>query len=68
MTGADILPVCILFDGKPRFGCKVTVRYGKMIPNGDLGFTQENSAKELRDASKLVMEHIAQLMEGSACL
>ena len=68
MTHADILPVCIIFDGEPRFGCKVTVRYGKIIPYEALGFTEDGGTKEIREASKLVMEHIAALMEDKPCL
>ena len=61
-TGADIIPAGISFQGKLGFRRKVTLRYGKPIPSGELGFT-EGLPRELREASKLMMGRIVELVD-----
>ena len=43
-TGADVLPVAICCDGKIKAGKQVTVSYGKLIKNSELGLDGENVA------------------------
>lgn len=63
MTGADVLPVAIYTSDEFKKGTQLTVRFGKVIKNEELGFVQEHSPKELRSASKRVMEDITALWE-----
>lgn len=62
-TEADILPVCIYTSDEFKNGTKLTVRFGKIIPYRDLGFTEERSAKELRFAAKKIMGEVVTLWE-----
>jgi len=61
-TGADILPMAITYGKGVRFGSAVTVRYGPLIPNAELG-VDPGSPASLRQASKFVMEKIIGLMD-----
>ena len=61
-TGADILPAAVSFSGKLRFRSAITVRFGKMIPNSDLGIDLA-SPSTLRTASRLVMDKIIALTD-----
>jgi 1-acyl-sn-glycerol-3-phosphate acyltransferase len=65
MTGADILPCCVLMDKPLRFRSPITIRYGKMIANSELGLTGQ-SLRETAAAGKIIMARIAALMEGQA--
>ena len=62
-TGGDIIPCCIKFEGKLHFRSKVTVTYGKVIKNEELG-VREVSPTELKAASKMMMSKIAELYES----
>lgn len=65
VTGADVLPVCLYRapddDGKWH---KITLIYGKVIKNGDLGFEGKNRSEELERASEIIMERIKDLWEA----
>jgi len=61
-TGADVLPMAVTYAKGVRFGGTVTVRYGQMIPNSDLGVAP-GSPTSLRKASKFVMDKIVALMD-----
>lgn len=65
VTGADVLPVCLYRapddDGR-RHG--ITLVYGKMIKNSDLGFEGRNRNEELARASKIIMDRIKDLWEA----
>ena len=61
-TGADVLPMAITYHKGVRFCGRVTVRYGKLIPNGRLGVDTASPAS-MRQASKLVMGKIIALMD-----
>lgn len=64
-TGADILPVAICFEGKRLFiRKKVTVCYGKPIPNSEIKMPEENKIKESRRASALVMDCIIEMLNS----
>ena len=60
-TKADIIPVAICFEGKLRFRSRITVRYGKLIPNGELGITT-GAPREIKTASKKLMARITELL------
>ena len=61
-TGADILPVAISYSKGVRFRGPVTVRFGPLIPNDQLGVSLESPAT-VRVASKLIMGNIISLMD-----
>ena len=64
-TGADILPVAICFEGKKLFlRKKVTVCYGKPIPNCEIKMPEDNKVKESRRASALVMDSIIEMLNS----
>ena len=61
-TGADILPMAITYHKDVRFRKPVTVRYGELIPNGQLGIDLASRAS-LRQASKFVKYKIEALID-----
>ena len=67
MTGADVLPVSIYTSDEFKKGTRLTVRFGKVIKNEEFCFAQEHSPRELRNASKRVMEDITALWEEGHC-
>jgi 1-acyl-sn-glycerol-3-phosphate acyltransferase len=60
MTKSDILPCAIVYDGPLRFGCHVTVRYGKVIPYAELGL-EENSTRALKNATSMIWDEVKSL-------
>ena len=65
-TGADVLPCAISFGDRLRFRTQVTISYGKLIKNEELGFTDDSgSPHEIRAASHRFMEEITKLMEDA---
>lgn len=67
-TKADVLPVSIYTSDEYKRGTKLTVRFGKIIKNEELGFSEgAYSAKELRAASKRIMGDITALWEEGHC-
>jgi 1-acyl-sn-glycerol-3-phosphate acyltransferase len=64
-TGADILPVAICCDGEIKAGKQVTVSYGKVIKNSELGIDKEDvTPEEIKAAANLVMDRITELWEA----
>lgn len=64
-TGADILPVAICCDGKIKAGKQVTISYGKLIKNSELGLDGENIApSDIKYAANMVMGRITELWEA----
>ncbi len=64
-TGADILPVAICCKGKIKPGSHVTVSYGKLIKNSELGLDKENvGPHDIKDAANMVMGRITELWEA----
>ena len=61
-TGADVLPMAISYSNGRRPLSRITVRYGQMIPNTELGVDAASPAT-MRKASRLVMDNIIALME-----
>ncbi len=66
-TGADVLPVSIYTDQNYKRGTKLTVRFGKLIKNEEFGFTEEGKSRELKEASRRIMEEITALWEEGHC-
>lgn len=66
-TGADVLPVAIYTDTEYKCGTKLTVRFGKLIPNSEFGFTEEGKSRELKEASRRIMDEITALWEEGHC-
>ncbi len=62
-THADVLPACIYFEGKSKFRKKITVRFGEVIPYEELGLSDESGMSEIKEASRLVMSKIGELLE-----
>lgn len=60
-TGADILPVAIVYGEKLRFRSPVTLRFGKLIENRELALDVENP-RSWRSASKRVMDDIVGML------
>ena len=63
-TGADIVPAAITFrNNRRRFRNRIVVRYGKLIPNEQLGLTDASSPAQIKQASRFVMDQIIGLRE-----
>ena len=62
---SDVVPVSIHRESDDSVKrAKLIIRFGKMIPYEDLGFTEgETKSKELRSATKLIMEKIGELWD-----
>lgn len=65
-TGADILPVAIHSNGSISPFKGVTVSYGKLIKNSELGIEQ-GTPSEIKHAAGMVMNHITALWEAENC-
>lgn len=64
-TGADVLPVAICCNGKIKLGSHVTVSYGKLIKNSELGLDREEiGPHDIKDAANMVMDKITELWEA----
>lgn len=64
-TGADILPAAICCDGKIKPGSHVTVSYGKLIKNSELGLDKDDvGPHDIKDAANMVMGRITELWEA----
>ena len=62
-THTDVLPCAVCYEGKLRFRMKLSIRYGKLLHFEELGFTPgANSPREIKEASRRMMEQIAGLM------
>lgn len=63
-TGADVVPVGLIRNpSEKRIRPTVSVRFGRLIKNEDLGFGEAYSPKEIRDAAKTIMNDIVALWE-----
>ena len=63
MCGADVLPACIYKTNERRLRPKVTVKFGKVIKNSDLGFDNADRNEELKAATDKIMRNIKLLWE-----
>ena len=62
-----MLPVAIYSEHQAKYWTDLTVRFGKMIPYQELGITEEGGTRELREASRLIMDRITELWEEGPC-
>jgi len=62
MTGCSVMPCAIIRSGKRKVFTGITIRFGELIPNKDLGFA-EDSPSSLKKASKIIMAGISQLID-----
>ncbi len=63
-TGSDIVPTAVVFKGKHLCPFKkVTVRYGKPIPNEQIRVNGKN-ASDLKNACRVLTERITELLEA----
>ncbi|MCL2107250.1 MAG: 1-acyl-sn-glycerol-3-phosphate acyltransferase [Oscillospiraceae bacterium] len=61
MAKADILPCCIYREGDLKFRCHITVRYGELIPFGELGLGERPNKRETQAATEKIMDAITAL-------
>lgn len=60
-TKADILPVSIYHTpGERKIRPKITIRFGKIIENSQLGFTQNDSRQQIKEAAQYIMSKIVE--------
>ena len=63
MTGADVLPVCIHKTGVDWLRPGITLKFGKVIKNSELGFSTGSRAEGLKNATDIIMSGIKKLWE-----
>ena len=61
-TGADVLPAAIVCKGKVRPFCKITVVFGDIITNEQLGLKDDNPST-IKSATQIIMNKIISLRE-----
>ncbi len=66
MTCADVLPCGIIYENKGKFRSKVSVKFGSVIPHEKLGFTEEQNARELKTATKIMFGSVLSLIGVSS--
>jgi len=66
-TKADILPVALYCEQNRLLFRKITVRFGKPIKYEELGFNDETSSRERREAAEKIMARIVSLWEEGHC-
>lgn len=64
---ANVLPVSIYNCDDMKKGSRLTIRFGKLIPYENLGFTEEGSKEEMKECAKYVMSEIVKLWEMGHC-
>lgn len=62
-TGADVLPAVIKCKGRVRIFKRVTLRFGEIIKNTDIGI-REGSVKDIRNANELISRTFATMLES----
>ncbi|MCI7334933.1 MAG: 1-acyl-sn-glycerol-3-phosphate acyltransferase [Oscillospiraceae bacterium] len=61
-TKADVLPVSIYkAPGVIKLRPQITIRYGKLIKNSELGISEEKSQQKIRESSEKIMSAITAL-------
>ena len=61
-TKADVLPVSIYkAPGVRKLRPQITIRFGKLIKNSELGFSEEYSQQKIRESSEKIMSAITAL-------
>ena len=64
MSGVDVIPVGIVFEGELCFRKKVVVKFGKPIKAEELKI-EERSPRELKRVKGTIMTALTELVEGS---
>ena len=64
---ANILPMCIYYEGELSRKTVATVRIGKLIPFETLGLTDDGDNHQLKAASAVMWEHVRALWEEGPC-
>lgn len=68
VTGADVLPVCIYRNPEDkRKRHSLTLVFGKVIRNSELGFGQSNKSEEISSAAETIMSAIKKMWEEENC-
>ncbi|MCQ2477441.1 MAG: 1-acyl-sn-glycerol-3-phosphate acyltransferase [Clostridia bacterium] len=62
-----VIPVAVINNEGLKKHSKYTVRYGKMIPYEEFGFSEEATREEQIEAADKIMEHITSLWEEGHC-
>lgn len=62
-SGGDVMPVSIYCEGKVRIFKKITVRFGKPIPNADICPSTVLTSQERKYAARYIMERIVEMLE-----
>lgn len=67
-TGADVLPVCIYRNPEDkRKRHSISLVFGKVIKNSDLGFGNGNKTEEINNAAEIIMSEIKKMWEEENC-
>lgn len=64
MSGADLLPYAIKYDGRPKFRSKVSIRIGKLIPAEEIKIS-DTDRHQIKNTTNRIMEEIAALLEDN---
>ena len=62
-SNADVIPVCVVYEGKLKFRKKIIIRYGKPISSNKLHISQNPVPRELKQLKLTVMDAITELVE-----
>ncbi|MEG1621506.1 MAG: lysophospholipid acyltransferase family protein [Oscillospiraceae bacterium] len=62
MAYADVLPCSISYSDIGKFRSKVVVNYGKIISYDELGFTDSQSPREIKYATRLMFSRVLELL------
>ena len=62
MSSADVLPCGMAYGNKGKFRSSVTVNYGKLISFEELGFTDEQSPREIKKATRIMFGRVLELI------
>ena len=62
-TESDVLPAVIKCKGRVRIFKRVTLRFGEIIKNVDIGI-KDGSVKDIRNANELISRTFASLLES----
>lgn len=64
MSGADLLPYAIKYDGRPKFRSKVSIRIGKLIPAEEIKIS-DTDRHQIKNTTNRIMGEIAALLEDN---
>ena len=64
LTGSNVLPCSVYWEGKLHFRRKVVIRYGQLLPFAQLGL-EGDSPRDLRNSTKQMFDQVLALIEES---